>query len=215
MFEYVSTLPEKYKIIHGDFNLPSIDWKYPIASPTIYLPLINSTVLSDWQQHITEPTRQQNTLDLIFTSGINYLEYAIGPPFPSCDHRIITAKITYPPQKTTQTATTPKYSAIDWNKFVNIVLSTDWSNVFLSKSITEATDAFQSTLHSVITTLLPPSNQRTSKQNIPRNISKKIRRLRKALHVNADLITVIQYNKTILDIQNPQIQNLHNEEKKH
>ena len=98
MFEYVSTLPEKYKIIHGDFNLPSIDWKYPIASPTIYLPLINSTVLSDWQQHITEPTRQQNTLDLIFTSGINYLEYAIGPPFPSCDHRIITAKITYPPQ---------------------------------------------------------------------------------------------------------------------
>ena len=85
-----SRMPDLH--ILGDFNFPEVDWKSPTSSPTPsardLFDLIDRNHLT---QLVTEPTRGNNTLDLILTNVPRYtVELKIIPTILS-DHRIVKA----------------------------------------------------------------------------------------------------------------------------
>ena len=54
-------------IMLGDFNFPGIDWANPDLSCPYATPLISLSDCIFINQHVVEPTRKSNILDLIFS----------------------------------------------------------------------------------------------------------------------------------------------------
>ena len=71
--------PDGYKILAGDFNLPDVDWEsssVKLFNTRVYggsgdqcTFLLNIATTHSLQQLVNFPTRQQNTLDLFFTTN--------------------------------------------------------------------------------------------------------------------------------------------------
>ena len=73
----------------GDFNFPELKWKIPesLDDSHPFLKCINDSFLI---QHVDEPTRENNILDLVLTSEENIIEnLSAGERFGSSDHQII------------------------------------------------------------------------------------------------------------------------------
>ena len=75
-------------MLMGDFNFSELDWRKPETDDSHpFLKCINDNVLI---QHVDEPTRGKNILDLVFTSEKNMIEnLSVGEHFGTSDHRII------------------------------------------------------------------------------------------------------------------------------
>ena len=83
-------------IIGGDFNLPDIDWKKSTVTNKFYPHRVSQTYLDMAQelgleQVVDFPTRQENTLDLVFTShpGFKVRCKPLPPIAPKSDHDIV------------------------------------------------------------------------------------------------------------------------------
>ena len=71
--------PDAFKILAGDFNLPDVNWDTDSVKPSsdrVYKgsedccnTLLDITRSHNLQQVVSFPTRQQNMLDLLFTSN--------------------------------------------------------------------------------------------------------------------------------------------------
>ncbi|MBM6549451.1 endonuclease/exonuclease/phosphatase family protein, partial [Streptococcus dysgalactiae subsp. equisimilis] len=91
-FNYLSYLPSGGKVIAGDFNLPSINWS-SLEAPYRLLPFMSCLREGQWSQHVSSPTRCDNILDLIFTSGLSRVTASVFSKFPGSDHRLVTCHI--------------------------------------------------------------------------------------------------------------------------
>ena len=83
-------------LIGGDFNLPDFDWNNNTFTNTSYAHRVSQTFLDLTQdlgleQMVDFPTRQGNTLDLIFTSHPDFkIRCKPLPPIGlKCDHDIV------------------------------------------------------------------------------------------------------------------------------
>ena len=108
--------------IAGDFNLPHIDWKNMCVTPgnsqaTQSDLLLEYALDQALTQLVTEPTRKENILDLVFTTSPSLVN-RIGttPPLGEGDHNIVFVDVN------TKAATTKKTSGVqqlfhkaDWN----------------------------------------------------------------------------------------------------
>ncbi|HKJ81868.1 MAG TPA: reverse transcriptase family protein [Ignavibacteriaceae bacterium] len=75
----------------GDFNFSCLDWSRASSLDSSH-PFVDCMGDNFLTQHITEPTRGQNFLDLVITSGYcsNELKsVTVGEPFATSDHQII------------------------------------------------------------------------------------------------------------------------------
>ena len=88
-------------VIMGDFNLPGISWecgsprietKEPSKSEALLLTFMEDNFLT---QHITQPTRQRNTLDLFLTNNDNMVLCTTSDETNISDHNIVSIKTTY------------------------------------------------------------------------------------------------------------------------
>jgi hypothetical protein len=93
-------------IIIGDFNLPAIEW-HSLQSPQPGYKLIQFIQNNNLTQHVNEPTRNRNILDLILSTEIE-LENDVTIREKFGDHNMITFKINtnritieHPPDTTT------------------------------------------------------------------------------------------------------------------
>ena len=76
-------------MLMGDFNFSELDWRKPetLDDSHPFLKCINDNFLI---QHVDEPTRKNNILDLVFTSEENMIEnLSVGEHFGTSDHQII------------------------------------------------------------------------------------------------------------------------------
>jgi len=77
-------------VIVGDFNLPLIDWKTEKANNSkgqLFLDTVQDSFLV---QHVIEPTRNDNYLDLVFSSNGKYVARAqVGEHLGDSDHSCI------------------------------------------------------------------------------------------------------------------------------
>jgi len=76
-------------MLMGDFNFADINWCIPetVDDSHLFLKCVNDNFLF---QHVQDPTRGKNMLDLVFTSEKNMIEnLVVGENFGTSDHQII------------------------------------------------------------------------------------------------------------------------------
>jgi len=78
-------------VLLDDFNLPKIDWHYYHGPDSIiyntFFRFINSYGLT---QYVDQPTRENNILDLTFSSSPSFVkDLCFEPPIGTSDHNVI------------------------------------------------------------------------------------------------------------------------------
>lgn len=118
----------------GDFNLPDIDWSmYHSPNNSVYNEFMNFINSYGLYQHVNCPTRNANTLDLVFTtspSSISDLQSL--PPISSSDHCVIifTTQISSPLTSGESLATSRNWKCANFDA-INYELSViNWNSVF-------------------------------------------------------------------------------------
>ena len=86
MFELISRTSFEKIMLMGDFNFLKLDWRKPEMTRS-HFNNINDNFLI---QHVDEPSREKNILDLVFTCDENMIEnLSVGEHFATSDHQII------------------------------------------------------------------------------------------------------------------------------
>ena len=97
LYDLLNVVSKENIILMGDFNFGnSIDWKSNVShgQGKIFLKCILKNFLI---QHVDQPTRDLNVLDLIISSDTDLVkDIVIGENFGNTDHQIIRFNITVP-----------------------------------------------------------------------------------------------------------------------
>lgn len=84
------TLRNNEALILGDFNLPHIDWKTLTGSEGESHRMLDFVENNCLSQMVSEPTRDNNILDLVLVTQENLVEnVSVGEHLGSCDHRLV------------------------------------------------------------------------------------------------------------------------------
>ena len=94
LFSAIKSVAGKQVLVMGDFNYPNINGK-SLSSDPIGSKFLNLTQDCFLTQHVDEPTRGNNTLDLVLTSAlVNVVEdLIVCEHFSSSDHNIVKWKL--------------------------------------------------------------------------------------------------------------------------
>ncbi|ORD93263.1 RTJK, partial [Enterospora canceri] len=172
LFESISeTISQCETIIMGDFNLPVARWGNPLRSHTGH-DLYTNLLESELHQHVHEPTRDLNTLDLILSTSKDLVSNVnVGPVFSSSDHRIITFNLRMKEIKVNDSKErVPNYQRANFTRMRIILEDTDWSEL-LSESesdIDKSWEAFTTKLNEAISVCVPYRYRRSARKNKPK-----------------------------------------------
>ncbi|XP_033750637.1 uncharacterized protein LOC117334902 [Pecten maximus] len=178
-------------LIGGDFNLPGIDWKNMQLKPncanqaihTDFLSLLDDTGLT---QLVTDPTRNENTLDLLITNSSTLFQRLEIMPGIS-DHDIVFAEMQCTPRKIAQKPRQiPLYRKANWDQ-----IKVKLNSTFVSLPDGDQNDVnylwnhFKNTVSECIREFIPHRNAKSKDGNpwitpkIKRLISTKFRLYKK------------------------------------
>ena len=188
--EYISSLPTTPSIIlTGDFNYPGIRWSNGLAinvpvglnqnsSPNSLLSFASRHFLT---QKIDQPTREQNLLDLLFTSNDDIFSKieVQKTPFLS-DHNLIVANTTLSNPRDFFPATLPAQNSfkslnffhqnINWEAINQDIEQINWESKFANSSVQENFDTFRTELLKITCKHVPKKKAfRKKKKYIPQD----------------------------------------------
>ena len=86
-------------LLLGDFNLPFINWENLKVTKNRdkEITFLNFIASANLKNHILQPTRKKNILDLVITDSlINISDVMIEPPFLQTDHNIVSFSVIIP-----------------------------------------------------------------------------------------------------------------------
>ena len=144
-------------VLTGDFNFRGIEWESLQGTSTrerLFLETLSENLLS---QIISEPTRDNNILDLLITNNTDsILSVSVLPPFSSSDHNIICAELSRAlPRVETQHRRIFLYSEGDYTSLQQEIRQINWEDLFENKSMEEAWEIFKSTYNRLILDHIP------------------------------------------------------------
>ena len=128
-------------ILLGDFNLPNIDWSSDGPTPstgsgnvTLMCDIVNDFNLL---QLVHTPTRQQNILDLVLTSRVDYVNNVeVSAGLPGSDHDTVLFSISLSKRKFfTQKRWSYNVKKADVGAFTALLSKAPWDCCFLSDSV--------------------------------------------------------------------------------
>ena len=186
-----------YKLISGDFNLPDITW-LPDTLPRKLNKVSSAYNLGNWTQHVTAPTRVNNILDLIFTSGIPSTKTAVSHNFSSSDHKLVHGLIdlqfnisNHKPHTVTSSLLAPRNLNLLNESNINAFLSKlDWSSLSEDNNIDVHLDMLYKHLHNCINKIAPINNSHTKHFKsgfLTTSSRRKLRSLSKSFYNKNDL----------------------------
>ena len=192
LFTDLSNYPATLKLLTGDFNLPDIAWKSQQFPSRLDL-FSTSLHTGDWKQHITEPTRGNNILDLMFTWGVKRLKVNIWPQFPNSDHKMLYCCFSMHPTFSNY----KKYDCVhrNWSNvrnydIISYIRSCNWSKFFCNDKLEECSEILYLNLYSCMDRLAPLSVKPLVKRNLsnylPPHTRQKLRQLYKDFHIKKD-----------------------------
>ena len=145
----ISRRKSTFKLIVGDFNYPEIDWLNS-AHPPSCDNFMNTILDLCLVQHVLEPTRGENILDLIFSqhpetvANVHILE-----PLKTSDHQMVLCDLnfnTIAPTNCSSTSNLPlsdiNFKKADWNHFNELLLQIKWERILQSDSIDDLWNNF-------------------------------------------------------------------------
>ena len=153
----------------GDFNLPVTLWGNPLTSHMGH-ELYNSLLESALNQHVSEPTRGENILDLNFSTNDALISNVnIGPEFSTSDHKLVTFDINLEVYNINPSSEVIfLYKRGDFDKLRAILSEIDWNIVLQGTCVDEAWKLFISTLNNAVKSCVPVSKRRSQNNNKPR-----------------------------------------------
>ena len=137
------TYPETPLFLGGDFNLPGINWDTLTYSPTAskkaqWEYLLNIAADFQLEQLNLEPTRNKNTLELMFTTSPEISNCSTGPGISDHDHIVICRTDVKPMHPLKKKRDIHLYKKADWNKIkLHISNARDTFNTTYANKTTE------------------------------------------------------------------------------
>ena len=128
-------------IICGDFNYPAIHWSdnnFP-SNLDRFRRLVEFYSLT---QHVSEPTRENATLDLILTNQSNLIKSVVHlEPFLNSDHDMLEAEIILPIRieqtRDPSVRSFRDYRSVDWLDFTAALSTLNWQKFSSSDNVNE------------------------------------------------------------------------------
>jgi len=114
----------------GDFNYPEIHWDTLEAGikSEQFFQTIQDTFLF---QHVMEPTRNNNILDIIFSSELDMIEdLEIGCPVANSDHNILRWNLAYNSNEFKFKRDVFDYNKGDFKGIIKELQCIQWVNIF-------------------------------------------------------------------------------------
>lgn len=144
-------------------------WGEPLNCHT-GLDLYTNLLESDLHQHVQEPTRENNILDLIFSTTADLVnEVNVGPIFSSSDHRTITFSINMKESKVTPSKEkVPDYQRANFVRLRSILNNSDWTEITAETDIDKSWGAFTTILNNAISICVPYRNRRSASKKKPK-----------------------------------------------
>ena len=156
-------------VIFGDFNLPVTEWGGILNSHSGH-ELYSNILESSLCQHIREPTRGQNILDIVLSTDDNQISNVdIGPEFSTSDHRTVSFDIDYNiTQQNNNYEKVPDFQRADFEKLRRILENTDWSEISRIQDVEEAWNMFIDILTRAISECVPMRDRRPASNPKPK-----------------------------------------------
>ena len=196
--------PDPTIIWTGDFNFPFVKWQECSSGGTTweYKPEEN-TMLDEKEQFkyvmelssnynllqlIDKPTRDKNTLDLIFTNEMELFSNCEISKSGLSDHNFIECTTTIKTDKTKDENSNQKNSGlrelnffsnkIKWDEIINEITNINWKEVLKDKNTHECTETLNKIINEICLKYIPPRGKNSGKRNIPKVRKKLIGRLK-------------------------------------
>ncbi|CAH8292204.1 unnamed protein product [Schistosoma rodhaini] len=217
-FAKAASLDFAYKIVCGDFNLPTINWKTH-SGPPCYEGILRSLDIHGWQQHVNLPTRNHNILDLIFCHNVTPASMVVGEKFHNSDHKIVFCTLPIlAKRKKLKTLNTcfqyRDYTNADWSNFRFLIKHSDWNTFFTSDNLLETLEIFNTTTKSALDTTIPSKIAfKTIAPYINQKAKSKLRKLRKTYFTSKDFSALHQVYSVLEGVQSHHNKNKQTEER--
>ena len=165
----------------GDINLPLIDWSDYIGcsqNDNLFIDFVNENGL---YQHVSDPTRDNNILDLVLSNCETSLcNVAVHETFSQSDHCYITFEINHKIQLENKTVI--DYKNADWELLRAHLATLDWDRIFsTNNNVEEMWDSFRNIIQNMINLYIPVKTISSRSKNAPwfNNHLKRITRTKK------------------------------------
>ena len=169
LFEQISDICNlNNAVIFGDFNLPVTEWGGTLNSHSGH-ELYSNILESSLCQHIREPTRGQNILDIVLTTDDNQISNVdIGPEFSTSDHRTLSFNIDFTTTQQNNHENVPDFQRADFEKLRGILKNTDWSEIYRIQDVEEAWNTFMDILTKAVSECIPTRVRRPASNPKPK-----------------------------------------------
>ncbi|CAH8605714.1 unnamed protein product [Dicrocoelium dendriticum] len=172
-FSFIADLSYTNKIIAGDFNMPEIPWSLN-NKPQKHNPFMSTLGRLGWVQHVTEPTRLGNTLDLIFTMGCSHVSTYISDKLPGSDHNIVGCSFQILSKPIESVINYRPFSSVNWSIFSDLIRSSYWDPFFLAQNVQIACNEFYHRIQLCVEAVAPERTKKLKRTAAPAGISKKV-----------------------------------------
>ena len=117
-------------VIAGDFNVHNSSWLQSSRASLAGEAAEDMCALHGLTQHVAEPTRGNNTLDLIMSDFQEPVEVDVLPPVGKSDHAVVVATFSARVQQKKRTHRTVwRYNQAEWNRLRSHLRNTNWSYI--------------------------------------------------------------------------------------
>ncbi len=169
-------------IILGDFNCAEIDWTLSVK-PKGAVPnsLLEFTITAGLDQLVTEPTRQNNFLDLVLATHSDTVNKVnVIEPFSTSDHNAVDISIAWE-QPAEEIETYRDFRSANWSAMRNYLGTVDWAHLLgCTFSVQACWDVIYWHLTQAIGAFVPAKTYRSAMDPLPlylRKLRSKRRRL--------------------------------------
>ena len=182
--EYIATfsrcLPEICSvsfpvILTGDFNFASINWLF-LLSPKdgiqdVFLDVVAQCGL---RQLVTSSTREQNILDLVFSTERRFVScISTVPGFSTSDHNAVDFSLLGYCKPTLKSVSFHNFRKANYAAINSYLVSVDWVNTFsVCGNVEQFWNAFSAVLQTAIELYVPVCRSSTSKRTYPAHINR-------------------------------------------
>lgn len=153
-------------LISGDFNIPSISWRrsnsggaIPITTRTCRraADFLEACQMSLLKQHVYQPTRGQNVLDLVLSSAHLRVDTTVQDGLISSDHREVICEVAaaFPSVPLATRKTALNYKRADWDGLRRSLRMIPWDVLLDSQCVDINTDRFYCLLEGAIRDCIP------------------------------------------------------------
>ncbi len=143
-------------LIMGDFNYSNIDWNIMNGvsrDENMFIDVVQDNYL---HQHVREPTRGENTLDLVLSkSELDVQNLNVCYKLGKSDHNIITWEFVTCVAFKENKIKVPDFRKANFNKFRELMNSVEWTVMFRGKNVNQIWELFKSILIEGISNCIP------------------------------------------------------------